>query len=311
MAAVIGAGAAWKKVLELAHTAGVIVEVPADVDIQLHRARETLLQQEELTRADLDARQAVLERRVADKRTFAARDVSFLNIRREHDLAGLRGPLRLVRAMFIRSQAQRLARRRMQPVVAAERTLQDFVDGREGEVRRRVAAARTLLDKIESIAGSAELADAVAQLNLIDAFGALPDEYVLFNDVRFRSDRTIPAGEHVDHLLIGPPGIYVIEARDTGRLTGGTVAPDAFDQARRAADAGRRLLAPAGYDRTIRAVVAYAGTAPRQAMQDSVPAVPVERMTAYVRDGPALLSARDVERICRLLAGDDADMQIV
>lgn len=309
MAAVIGAGAAWKKVLELAHTAGVVVEVPTDVDIQLHRAREALLQQETLTRADLDARQAVLERRVADERASTARDVSFLNIRREHDLAGLRGLLRPVRAVFIRSQAQRLARRRMQPVVAAERALQDFVDGREGEVRRRVAAARTLLDKIESIAGSAELADAVAQLDLIDAFRALPDEYVLLNDVRFTSSRTIPAGEQADHLLIGPTGIHVITATGMGRLTGGT-APDAFDRARRAADVCRRLLAPAGYDRMIHGVVAYAGTAPRQALQDGVLAVPVERMPAYVQDGPALLSARDVERVRRLLAGDDAGTQI-
>jgi len=76
VAIVIGESGAWKQVLLMARMAGIVVNKPSDVGIQLARAQKILAEEELRARDDLALREAELERDLAQKQAAAAQDIT-------------------------------------------------------------------------------------------------------------------------------------------------------------------------------------------------------------------------------------------
>lgn len=316
MAVVIGTSGAWAQVLVMARTAGIVVSAPSDAGIQLARSQKALYQQETLARNDLALQEAALEHDLAEKRAAAAQDVVLIRARSEQELADLNARLenspsrtptaatRLwVRMARLGTQAREGAqvRARLRAVVAAERSLQDFVAHRETEVARHVEGARRIVKDVEAIAHSAALANAIAERAVIRTLSTLPDEFVLINDLHLSYGRDIAfeTGDlktaQLDHLLIGPTGIYAIETRNWAS----TVAADDDEsdpilQVTRGSFLCSHILKDAGCDQVVRSIVACEGAPPTRSGGAHVAVMPTARLLAYVQYGPSLMSVQEI-----------------
>jgi hypothetical protein len=316
VAVVIGASGAWKKVLVMARTAGIVVNEPSDVGIQLARSQKALYQQETLARNDLALQEAVLEHDLAEKRSAAAEDVARIRARAEQDLArlsarlgdSLSGPPSATTRVWVglsrlsrQTQERAQVRARSRAVLPAERALQDFIDRRETEVARHVEGARRIVRDVEAIAHSAALANAIAERAVIRTLSTLPDEFVLINDLHLNYDRDIPFDSgylktaQLDHLLIGPTGIYAIETRNWAS----TVAADGDEsdpilQVARGSFLCSHILKDAGCDQIVRSIVACEGAPPTRSGGAHVAVMPTARLLAYVQYGPSLMSIQEI-----------------
>ncbi|MCX6084077.1 MAG: nuclease-related domain-containing protein [Caldiserica bacterium] len=323
MAIVIGASGAWKDVLAMARTAGIVANEPSDVGIQLARAQKVLYQQDTLARNDLAVQEAALEHELEKQRSACAADIARIRASSGQDMARLSarlsgspsqpphaathlwvGFLRLGRQAQERVQV----RVRSRAVLPAERALQDFIAGRETEVARRVEGARHIVKSVEAIAHSAVLANAVAERAVIRTLSILPDDFVLINDLHLHYDRDIPFGDsylktaQLDHLLIGPTGIYAIETRNWSR----TVVADGDEadpvlQVTRASFLCSHILKEAGCDQIVRSLVACEGAPPTRSGGAHVAVMPTARLLAYVQYGPQLISVQEIALACRTL----------
>ena len=91
MARIIGTSGAWKDVLVMARTAGIVVDEPSDVGIQLARAQKALYQQDTLARDDLALQQAALEHDLAEQRSASAADIARIQDHSRQESARLTG----------------------------------------------------------------------------------------------------------------------------------------------------------------------------------------------------------------------------
>jgi len=331
VAVVIGASGAWENVLTMARTAGIVVNEPADVGIQLARAQKVLNQQDTLARDDLAVQQAALERDLAEKHSASAEDITRIHARSEQDLARLsarlgssssgapRATTRLwVGLSRLSRQAQERAqvRARSRAILPAERALEDFIADRDTEVARRVEGAHRIVKGVEALAHSAILANAIAERAVIRTLSTLPDEFVLINDLHLSTNRDVPfEGSYLktaqlDHLLVGPTGVYAIETRNWSS----TVAADGDEadpvlQVTRASFLCSRILKDAGCDQIVRSVVACGGAPPTQSGGAHVAIMPTARLLAYVQYGPSVVSVQEIADVCRILTQDGLNKQ--
>src|SRR5450830_2194058 len=166
MAIVIGTSGAWKEVLAMARTAGIVVEEPSDVGIQLARAQKVLNQQDTLARDDLALQQAALEHELAEQHSASATDIARIRARSGQDTAGLAtrpgnpspGSLRAMTRLWVglsrlgrQAQENTQVRVASRAVLPAERALQDFIAGRDTEVARRIEGARRIVHDVEAM----------------------------------------------------------------------------------------------------------------------------------------------------------------
>lgn len=323
MAVVIGASGAWENVLAMARTAGIVVNDPSDVGIQLARAQKVLYQQDTLARDDLALQEAALECDLAEKRTASAEDIARIRARSKQDLVRLsarlssspsgapRATTRLwVGLSRLGRQAQERAqvRARSRSVLPAQRALQDFLAGRDTEVARRVEGAHRIVKSVEAIAHSAVLANAIAERAVIRTLSSLPDDFVLINDLHLSHNQDIPFEDsylktaHLDHLLLGPTGAYAIETRNwSSTIVADGDEADPVLQVTRASFLCSRILKDAGCDQIVRSVVACEGAPPTRSGGAHVAVMPTARLLAYVQYGPSLMSVQEIALACKTL----------
>jgi hypothetical protein len=323
VAIVIGASGAWKDVLAMARKAGIVVNEPSDVGIQLARAQKVLYQQGTLARDDLALQEAALEHELAEQRSASAADIARIHARSGQErqrLAahpGSPGPegLRTVTRLWVglsrlgrQAQERAQVRARSRGVLPAERALEDFIAGRDTEVARRVEGARRIVKDVEAIAHSAVLANAIAERAVIRTLSTLPDNFVLINDLHLSTNQDIPFEDsylktaQLDHLLIGPTGVYAIETRNwSSAVAADGDKADPVLQVARASFLCSRILKDAGCDQIVRSVVACEGAPPTRSGGAHVAVMPTARLLAYVQYGPALMSVQEIALACRTL----------
>ena len=324
MAIVIGASGAWKEVLAMARTAGIVVNEPSDVGIQLARAQKVLYEEETLARDDLALQQAKLEHDLEQKRSAAAEDIARIRAHYERDLTRLSARLGkspsgatpvAARAwiglsrLSLQAQERAQIRMRSRAVLPTQRAFQDFLDGRETEVARRVEGARCIALGIEAIAHSATLANAIAERTVIRTLSTLTDEFVLINDLHLHSEHDLPfeggylKTAQLDHLLIGPAGIYAIETRSWSRtaIAAGEEA-DPILQVAKGSFLCTHILKDEGCGQIVRSIVASEGAVPTRSGGAHVAIVPAARLLAYIQYGPRLMSVQDIADVCRILS---------
>jgi len=320
VARVIGTSGAWKDVLIMARTAGIVVDEPSDVGIQLARAQKVLYQQDTLARDDLALQQAALEHDLAEQHSASAADIARIQARSGQETARLAGgadpgSLRAVTRVWAglsrlgrQAQERSQVRARSRAVLPAERALQNFIAGRDTEVARRVEGARRIVKGIEALAHSGVLANAIAERAVISTLSTLPDDFVLINDLHLSTNQDIPFEDsylktaQLDHLLAGPTGLYAIETRNWSS----TVAADGDEadpvlQVTRASFLCSRILKDAGCDQIVRSVVACGGAPPTRSGGAHVAVMPTARLLAYVQYGLSLVSVQEIADVCRIL----------
>ena len=194
-------------------------------------------------------------------------------------------------------------------VTEAEQALKDFIANRQSEIDRRTAVTKQVVGVLQEIAASSELPGAIAEKAVIKELGRLPNEYDLINDVRLEYHRYIHFdGEYLktaqlDHVLIGPAGVYVIETKNWSQefvANGEYFSP--FKQVKRASYLCYRILKEAGCSSHVRSVVACAGAVPPKPPDSHIAVVPITRLLSFVQYGERVVSPRQIDQIRRVLS---------
>jgi len=310
VAVIVGESAAWKQVLVLAARAGIVVGQPSDVGIQAARARKFLYEQEGVARDDLARQEATLAERLARERAACDEDIARIRARfqQERAAAPQQGPRARLTELARQARERAQVRARSRSLLPTEHALAAFLSGREAEVARRVAAAKEQCQQVESIAHSRVLANAVAERAVIRTLSALPDEFVLMNDLHLAHAHDVEfegssfRTAQLDHLLVGPTGVYAIETRNWGTSAAADQDDDPIAEVARGAALCSRILRDAGCPQIVRCIVACEGAPPTRSGGAHVAVVPTPRLLAYVQYGPAILSLQDVALVCHALA---------
>ena len=93
-------------------------------------------------------------------------------------------------------------------------------DNKEDEIKRRLQPLPENLEKIKKIKKTNEYKGAIGELEVIKNLENLPEDYFLLNDLFLELDEYITfqgsklRSAQIDHLVVGPTGIYVIEAKN-------------------------------------------------------------------------------------------------
>lgn len=91
---------------------------------------------------------------------------------------------------------------------------------KEDEIKRRLQPLPNNLEKIKEIQKTNEYKGAIGELEVIKNLEDLPEAYFLLNDLFLELDEYITfhgtklRSAQIDHLFVGPTGIYVIEAKN-------------------------------------------------------------------------------------------------
>jgi Nuclease-related domain len=117
-------------------------------------------------------------------------------------------------------------------------------------------------------------------------------------------------GADIDHLAIGPAGVFAIEAKHSAdgrlRVRGDSVTVDGQhrpfvrDSRVKATRAGRLLSAAAGCEVAVHGVIAVVGARkgiPAKQRPVDVAVLAAKQLTQYLRERPAVLELSSIERI--------------
>lgn len=124
---------------------------------------------------------------------------------------------------------------------------------------------------LEQISSSPEFKGAIAELGLIENLSKLPEDFIIINDVKLLSDDAIYFdGEwlisaQIDHIVISPSGVFVIEAKNWSKsFSENGDFFDPYQQVKRSSYLCRKFLYTKLKDAKVRSIVAHNGNIPKK-----------------------------------------------
>lgn len=252
MATVVGESGAWRGIAANLRLCGLDVHRPNDIEPLWSRFRATY-------QTSVDRKRAEIAQGVAS---------------RESEIASFRSEKRVWRSFvnWFRIKGREIAIARL-----------------HSEERRYIDTLSGNINRLEKLLASGELAGARAELDVIAHLARLPAEYTVFNDIRLTADRYIYFDgaalqtAQVDHLVLSPAGVFVIETKRWSRhFVESGQYHDPFDQIQRSAYlCYDRLRTNFGKIR-VRSVIACAGKLPSAPRDSRVKVLPVAELVGYI-----------------------------
>lgn len=155
--------------------------------------------------------------------------------------------------------------------------------------QRYIEALRRNIERLEELPNTPGMAGAEAELQVIERLKSLRYDHVVFNDVHLQADRFIRFEGHplqsaqLDHVVLSPAGIFVIETKRWSRdfaASGGFHDP--FQQVQRASYLCYALLKERFGKLRVRSIIAFQGHLPSQPSNSYVKVLPVDRLADYI-----------------------------
>jgi hypothetical protein len=176
------------------------------------------------------------------------------------------------------------------------------------EVEVRVTAERKRLDAMQAILKSKEMVGARAEVRVAEELRRLPDDFHVLHHLRLKAQRFLRCdgvpvqSAEVDHLVVGPTGIYLLETKCWGRrfVEGGDYF-NPFAQVRRAGLLCHVLLNDAGLPAQVRELVVPFGDLPNRTDGSRARVVPPGRLLGCIRRGRSDIDPRAVPAIAGYL----------
>lgn len=175
------------------------------------------------------------------------------------------------------------------------------------EIKKRMKPLASKIDNIARIKSSPEYSGAIGELEVIRNLETLLDDYFLLNDVSLelddyiRFDNSYLKSAQIDHLVVGPSGVYVIETKNWSagfvqqKFSGGNFTP--YDQIRR----GNYLLYKYLNGSTkIKSIIAIQG-ARIPPSEEYTRVMRTNELSQHIRKGYKVLPPEDVNEIAELL----------
>jgi hypothetical protein len=161
---------------------------------------------------------------------------------------------------YLRSPAKEIRKRLKQEykeLEVVEERLDYLEHNTNEEIDRRLRSLKNEVERINRIGDSREYKGALGEVRVIRQLEKLPDDYYVFNDLtmklktwaEFRGKKLKSA--QIDHLVVGPTGVYVIETKNwSEKYVNGAYKDDSYnpyDQISRGSYVVYRNLNPGRY----------------------------------------------------------------
>lgn len=145
------------------------------------------------------------------------------------------------------------------------------------------------ISRLEKLLDSGELAGARAELDMIAHLARLPDEFIVFNDIRLAADRFIRfngvplQSAQLDHVVLSPAGVFVIETKCwSRRFVDSEAYHDPFDQVQRASYLCYDQLWTQFGKVRVRSIIACVGQLPVPPKDTRVKVLPIDDIAGYI-----------------------------
>ena len=157
---------------------------------------------------------------------------------------------------------------------------------------------------------SKDYCGAVAELEMVDFLKKLPNTYYVINDVCIKLNKSISLDKEwiqsiqVDHLVIGPSGVFIIEVKNWSKKFASTGSfHDPYNQIKRHNRACYILLKEQ-YDTKLRNIIACASHLPSKTDEKYIKVMPVEQVIGYILwFKEKIHDNQEVEQIARFFEG--------
>ena len=93
------------------------------------------------------------------------------------------------------------------------------------EIKLQLSTLINRIDKINFVKNSNDYKGAKGELLVIEQLKILSDDYIVFNDINLKLKKTVKhkksylKSAQIDHLVVGPSGVYVIETKNWSEST--------------------------------------------------------------------------------------------
>lgn len=162
---------------------------------------------------------------------------------------------------------------------------------------------------LQNVTTSHDLAGATAELELIENLRTLPDNYYVISDVKLEADTSIYFdGEwllsaQVDHIVVSPSGIFVIEVKNWSKkfMQGGNYF-DPYQQVKRASYLCYKLIGEKHNLKT-RSIIAHKGYIPEKSSSSNAKVLALGEVRGYIlwfKESNA--TDQDIENVANWLA---------
>ncbi len=182
--------------------------------------------------------------------------------------------------------------------------LNEKKDAFHAGIEKKIADLKEQILAIETTLKSGTYFGAVAELKMIDCLARLPDQYYVINDVNLRLDTSMRFDDEwlksaqIDHLVVGPAGIFVIEVKNWSHKfskDGDYFNP--YQQIKRH-NYVCYILISRFIDITVRSIIAYTGHIPQKPDNSYTKVLPIEKVNGYITwFKETKLSSDDVRKI--------------
>lgn len=253
MSTVIGKSGAWSAIQARLADRGFVVSQPREIGSLL-------------TRLELDRPQLIAAHRERTEQEVQTRATGIVGLAEERGF--FRRFINVFKIRRLRLQVDRLRRQDA-----------DY----QGVLDANVAMLRELH-------ASAELRGAEAELTVIEQLRSLPSYAVVFNDVRLKADRRIRfdgaslQSAQIDHVVLMPAGVFIIETKCWSRKSAESGGfHDPFDQVRRANYLCYDMLRRTIGKTSVRSIIVSFGHLPDPPPNSYVKVVRPDRLVGYLR----------------------------
>lgn len=160
---------------------------------------------------------------------------------------------------------------------------------RQAFVHQRIYLLERQIRCLQSVMADGGFAGAKAEVEVMDILSKLPDSYYLLNNVNLRADRwmrfqgTVLNKAQIDHLVVGPSGVFVIETKHWSReFASSGRYHNPFQQVARSSHLCYILLKHAGFRVKTRSIIATKGSLPEKPEGSYTKVLRPEELCAYI-----------------------------
>lgn len=189
-----------------------------------------------------------------------------------------------------------------------KRCLARLVASPASDIDRRVRPQLETLNGLRALLASPEMIGARAEVQIATELGRLSDAFEVLHHLRLRASHFVRhngkpvVSAEVDHLVIGPTGVYLVETKCWGaRFVADGAYFDPFEQTDRAGLLCHVLLKEARLPAKVRQIVTPFASLPAPPEGSYTRVVAPDRLRRWIENGNATLGPDDVRAVAQFL----------
>jgi len=310
MAQIIGKSQAWQQVTNILNPKGISAEGKGDLnkllkELKLEYAEaktkatlETENTIQKLTK-EVEAENLNYEEKTKNFERLSSLDIEFFSIAiqlLQKNVSVVRKRINSSKAKELKTIIKAINIERLkypetlkQSLARKDRELNFISTNKDKLIEDKCKRVKGDIGELEQLLKSPELAGAVAELELIEYLKKLPDDCYIINGITLILDKAIRfdgkwlKSAQIDHLVITPAGVFVIETKNWSKeFTEHGNYFDPYQQVKRASYLCYKILGSPNSSLKVKNIIAYRGNIPQKQNNSFVKVLHFQKVNDYI-----------------------------